>query len=411
MIITSLLDTDLYKFTMMQAVLHQFPGAQVEYKFKCRNPGIDPVSGLAKHALAAHVSEIRDEIRSLCSLHFQDAELTYLHSLRFIKSDFVDFLGLFKLNEKYISVTALPSGEIEIVILGPWLHTILFEIPVLAIVNEVYFRNAQKLPDLMEGRQRLDLKISQLRASGLNELKIADYGTRRRFSKAWQEEVLRVLSSRLGTGQSPGNVTGMTGQLAGTSNVLFAMKLGLTPLGTMAHEYLQACQALGPRLRDSQIYAFESWAKEYRGDLGIALSDVYGMSAFLRDFDLYFCKLFDGARHDSGDPFLWGERMLAHYHHNRVDPRTKTLIFSDALTVPRTIELYQQFKGRCLLAFGIGTNLTNDLGYEPLQNVIKMVRCNGQPVAKLSDSPAKDMCEDEKYLAYLRQVFDITQPG
>ena len=411
MIITSLLDTDLYKFTMMQAVLHQFPGAQVEYKFKCRNPGIDLASGQASRALAPFVSEIRDEIRSLCNLHFQDAELTYLHSLRFIKSDFVDFLGLFRLNEKYIQVTAQPSGEIDIVIRGPWLHTILFEIPVLAIVNEVYFRNTQKLPDLMEGRKRLDTKIGQMREPGLAELKIADYGTRRRFSAAWHEEVLRVLSARLGTGQSPGNVAGVAGQLAGTSNVLFAMKLGLTPLGTMAHEYLQACQALGPRLRDSQIYAFESWAKEYRGDLGIALSDVYGMSAFLRDFDLYFCKLFDGARHDSGNPFQWAERMLDHYHHNRVDPRTKTLIFSDGLTVPRTIELYQQFKGRCQLAFGIGTNLTNDLGYEPLQNVIKMVRCNGQPVAKLSDSPAKDMCDDEKYLAYLRQVFDIAQPA
>ena len=409
MIITSLLDTDLYKFTMMQAVLHQFPGAQVEYKFRCRNPGIDPATGRASRALGAHVNEIRDEIRSLCSLHFQDAELNYLHSLRFIKSDFIDFLGLFKLNEKYITVTARPSGEIDISIRGPWLHTILFEIPVLAIVNEVYFRNTHKLPDLMEGRRRLDVKIGQLRDAGLGELKIADYGTRRRFSQAWHEEVLRVLASRLGTAQSPGNAAGMSGQLAGTSNVLFAMKLGLTPLGTMAHEYLQACQALGPRLRDSQIYAFESWAKEYRGDLGIALSDVYGMSAFLRDFDLYFCKLFDGARHDSGDPFQWAERMLDHYHHNRVDPRTKTLIFSDGLTVPRTIELYQQFKGRCQLAFGIGTNLTNDLGYEPLQNVIKMVRCNGQPVAKLSDAPSKDMCEDEKYLAYLRQVFDISQ--
>ena len=409
MIITSLLDTDLYKFTMMQAVLHQFPGAQVEYKFKCRNPGIDPATGRASRALGAYVNEIRDEIRSLCSLHFQDAELSYLHSLRFIKSDFIDFLGLFKLNEKYINVTARPSGEIDISIRGPWLHTILFEIPVLAIVNEVYFRNTQKMPDLMEGRRRLDVKIGQLRDAGLGELKIADYGTRRRFSQAWHEEVLRVLASRLGTAQSPGNAAGVSGQLAGTSNVLFAMKLGLTPLGTMAHEYLQACQALGPRLRDSQIYAFESWAKEYRGDLGIALSDVYGMSAFLRDFDLYFCKLFDGARHDSGDPFQWAERMLDHYHHNRVDPRTKTLIFSDGLTVPRTIELYQQFKGRCQLAFGIGTNLTNDLGYEPLQNVIKMVRCNGQPVAKLSDAPSKDMCEDEKYLAYLRQVFDISQ--
>jgi nicotinate phosphoribosyltransferase len=410
MIITSLLDTDLYKFTMMQVVLHQFPGAQVEYKFRCRNPGLDPSTGQATRNLAVHVAEIRDEIRSLCQLHFQDAELAYLGSLRFIKSDFVDFLGLFKLNEKYITVTALPSGEIDIAIRGPWLHTILFEIPVLAIVNEVYFRNTQKLPDLMAGRQRLDIKISQLRSEGLSELKIADYGTRRRFSVAWHEEVLRVLSARLGTGQSPGKVSGMAGQLAGTSNVLFAMKLGLTPLGTMAHEYLQACQALGPRLRDSQIYAFESWAKEYRGDLGIALSDVYGMSAFLRDFDLLFCKLFDGARHDSGDPFQWGERMLDHYLKNRVDPRTKTLIFSDALTVPRTIELYLQFKGRCQLAFGIGTNLTNDLGYEPLQIVIKMVRCNGQPVAKLSDTPSKDMCDDEKYLAYLRQVFDIAHP-
>jgi nicotinate phosphoribosyltransferase len=411
MIITSLLDTDLYKFTMMQVVLHQFPGAQVEYKFKCRNPGIDPASSQAARNLAAHVNEIRDEIGALCRLHFQDAELAYLQSMRFIKSDFVDFLGLFKLNEKYIAVTALPSGEIDITIRGPWLHTILFEIPVLAIVNEVYFRNTQKQPDLMEGRQRLDVKIEQLRAEGLSDLKIADYGTRRRFSKAWHEEVLRVLAARLGTGQSPGHAAGVAGQLAGTSNVWFAMRLGLTPLGTMAHEFLQACQALGPRLRDSQIYAFESWAKEYRGDLGIALSDVYGMSAFLRDFDLLFCKLFDGARHDSGDPFLWGERMLEHYVKNRVDPRTKTLIFSDALTVPRTIELYQQFEGRCQLAFGIGTNLTNDLGYEPLQIVIKMVRCNGQPVAKLSDTPSKDMCDDEKYLAYLRQVFDILPPA
>ena len=412
MIITSLLDTDLYKFTMMQVVLHQFPGAQVEYRFKCRNSSLGTVGeaggdGKAGINLAAHVAEIRDEIRALCSLHFQDAELAYLRSMRFIKSDFCDFLGLFKLNEKYITVTPLASGDIDITIQGPWLHTILFEIPVLAIVNEVYFRNRHRLPDFAEGRRRLDLKIGQLRAPGLSDLKIADYGTRRRFSKAWHDEVLRVLSSKLGTTQSPGTMAGVAGQLAGTSNVLWAMKLGLTPLGTMAHEYLQAAQALGPRLRDSQVYGFESWAKEYRGDLGIALSDVYGMSAFLRDFDMYFCKLFDGARHDSGDPFQWGERMLDHYAKNRVDPKTKTLIFSDGLTVPRTIELYQQFRGRCQLAFGIGTNLTNDLGYEPLQIVIKMVRCNGQPVAKLSDTPSKNMCDDEKYLAYLRQVFEI----
>ena len=398
MIITSLIDTDLYKFTMMQVVLHQFPGAQVEYKFKCRNPGIN---------LAPFAQEIRDEIRSLCGLHFSEDELAYLRSMRFIKSDFIDFLGLFRLNEKYITVTPLPSGELDISVQGPWLHTILFEIPVLAIVNEVYFRNLATTTlskaSLAAGRSRLDAKIDLLHAPGLAELKIADYGTRRRYSKSWHQEVLQVLIAKLGTSA--------TGQFAGTSNVLFAKQLGLIPLGTMAHEYLQAAQALGPRLRDSQIFAFESWAKEYRGDLGIALSDVYGMSAFLRDFDMYFCKLFDGARHDSGDPFAWGERLIAHYQKNRVDPKTKVLIFSDGLSVPRTIELYERFRGRCQLAFGIGTNLTNDLGdapdHVPLQIVIKLTRCNGQPVAKLSDTPSKNMCDDEKYLAYLRQVFEI----
>ncbi|MEJ8811307.1 nicotinate phosphoribosyltransferase [Variovorax ureilyticus] len=403
MIIQSLLDTDLYKFTMMQVVLHHFPGARVEYRFKCRNPGVD---------LAPFAGQIREEVRHLCSLQFKDAELGYLRSMRFIKSDFVDFLGLFRLNEKYINIIPLPSGELDIRIRGPWLHTILFEIPVLAIINEVYFRNTQPKPDFAEGRRRLDAKIAQLQQDGLADLKIADYGTRRRFSNEWHEEVLRTLSDKLGAVTSPPpRGLAKLPQFAGTSNVLYAMKLGLIPLGTMAHEYLQACQALGPRLRDSQVYGFEVWAKEYRGDLGIALSDVYGMSAFLRDFDLYFCKLFDGARHDSGDPFQWGERMLAHYVANRVDPQTKTLIFSDSLTVPRTIELYQQFRGRCQLAFGIGTNLTNDLGYEPLQIVIKMIACNDQPVAKLSDTPSKNMCEDERYLAYLRQVFEIEQPA
>jgi nicotinate phosphoribosyltransferase len=390
MIITSLIDTDLYKFTMMQVVLHQFPGAQVAYKFKCRNGGID---------LAQFATEIRAEIKSLCSLQFTEEELAYLRTMRFIKSDFVDFLGLFRLNEKYIHVTEQTTGEIEIKIEGPWLHTILFEIPVLAI-NEVYFKNTQASPNFVLAQQRLSSKLALLKAPDLGNLKIADYGTRRRFSKAWHEEVLRESMQTL------------QAQLAGTSNVFFAKKLGLVPLGTMAHEYLQAAQALGPRLRDSQTFAFESWAHEYRGDLGIALSDVYGFAAFLRDYDMYFCKLFDGTRHDSGDPFAWGEGMIAHYKANRVDPLTKTLVFSDGLTVPRTIELYKQFKGRCQLAFGIGTNLTNDMGdlpeHVPLQIVIKMTECNGQPVAKLSDTPSKNMCEDEKYLAYLRQVFNLS---
>ncbi|WP_439683016.1 nicotinate phosphoribosyltransferase [Cupriavidus oxalaticus] len=388
MIIQSLLDTDLYKFTMMQVVLHQFPQAQVEYRFKCRNAGVD---------LTPYIDEIRAEITHLCQLRFTDDELAYLRGLRFIKSDFVDFLGLFHLNEKYVSVREAPqgNGEIEISIIGPWLHTILFEVPVLAIVNEVYFRRTQPRPDLAGGRRRLEDKLALLQPPELADCVIADYGTRRRFSRDWQEEVLLTMRRELGA------------QLAGTSNVHFARLHNMVPLGTMAHEYLQACQALGPRLRDSQVYALERWAREYRGDLGIALSDTYGFDAFLRDFDLYFCKLFDGVRHDSGDPVVWGERMVAHYAANRVDPCTKTLIFSDSLDVPRVIELFQRFHGRCRLAFGVGTNLTNDLGYTPLQIVIKMVRCNGQPVAKLSDTPEKTMCDDPGYLSYLRQVFSV----
>ncbi|HPZ58896.1 MAG TPA: nicotinate phosphoribosyltransferase, partial [Ottowia sp.] len=266
-IIQSLLDTDLYKFTMMQAVLHQFPGAQVQYKFKCRSPGVQ---------LAPYADQIRDEIRQLCSLGFTEDELAYVRSMRFIKSDFVDFLGLFRLNEKYITITPLDNGEIDIRVRGPWLHTIMFEIPVLAIVSEVYYRNTHPGLDLAEGRRRLDEKLKLVETPALQGIRIADYGTRRRFSRDWQREVVQTLKQRLGA----------TGQLTGTSNVLFAKELDLRPMGTMAHEYLQACQALGPRLRDSQVFGFEKWAQEYRGDLGIALSDVYGMNAFLRDFDM-----------------------------------------------------------------------------------------------------------------------------
>lgn len=390
MIIESLLDTDLYKFTMMQCVLHQFPGAEVSYRFRCRTPGVD---------LSPYADEIRDEVMHLCTLTFKDAELAYLGGLRFIKSDFVDFLSLFHLKDKYIRVTKDPACDfgLSIEITGPWLHTILFEIPILAIVNEVYFRHIAPVPDEAEGMRRLRAKIALLKNEPDNaDLRVSDFGTRRRFSRAWQEKVVRVLIDGLG---SP--------IFSGTSNVDLARRYGLVSIGTMAHEYLQACQALGPRLRDSQVFGFEMWAKEYRGDLGIALSDVYGIEPFLKDFDMYFCKLFDGARHDSGDPFVWGERMIEHYRANKCDPRGKSLVFSDGLTVPRIIELYRRFHRRIGIGFGIGTNLMNDLGPQPLNIVVKMVRANGQPVAKISDNPVKGMCDDPTYLAYLRQVFGM----
>ncbi len=392
MIIPSLLDTDLYKFTMMQVVQHQFAEAQVEYRFKCRNPNVD---------LSPYVAEIEEEIQALCDLRFAPAELDYLRRFRFFKSDFVDLLGLFHLDQRFVTVTRLADSprEIDITIKGPWLHTILFEVPVLAIVSEIYYRNTVKSPDYDEGRRRLAAKIALANHVTGPDFRIADYGTRRRFSRTWHEEVVRTLKRDMPT------------HFVGTSNVKSAMDSGLTPLGTMAHEYLQACQAVGPRLRDSQTFAFNMWAREYRGDLGIALSDVCGMGAFLRDFDLFFCKLFDGVRHDSGDPFEWGEKLIAHYQKMRIDPHTKTMVFSDSLDVPLAIRLFEYFRGRVQTSFGIGTNFTNDLGYEPLQIVIKMTRCNGQPVAKISDEPSKSMDYDPSYVAYLREVFQVPEPA
>ena len=391
MIIESLLDTDLYKFTMMQVVLHHFPGAEVEYRFKCRTPDVD---------LTPYIGQIEREISALCGLGFTRRELDYLRSWRFFKSDFVDLLGLFQLDERFIHIDRIAGSdrEIDITIRGPWLHTILFEVPVLAIVSEVYDRNTHPGADLAEGRRRLAEKVERMNAVADPEFRIADYGTRRRFSQRWHEEVVRTLA------------TGIGPKFVGTSNVNFAMQMGLTPLGTMAHEYLQACQAVGPRLRDSQVFAFNTWAREYRGDLGIALSDVCGMDAFLRDFDLFFCKLFDGVRHDSGDPFEWGDKLIAHYQRMRIDPRSKTMVFSDSLDVPLAIRLFERFRGRMHTAFGIGTNLTNDVGFEPLSIVIKMTRCNGQPVAKISDEPSKNMDYDRSYVTYLREVFQVPEP-
>ncbi|MCW5621433.1 MAG: nicotinate phosphoribosyltransferase [Burkholderiales bacterium] len=391
MIIQSLLDTDLYKFTMMQVVLHHFPGAMVEYRFKCRSSDVD---------LTPMLPRIREEIRHLCSLRFLPEELDYLRSLRFMKGDFIDLLRLFQLDEGFIQVRHVPhvNGGVDIAIRGPWLHTILFEVPVLAIVSESYFDHTQPRPDYDEGLRRLSDKVAAVNAHSDPAFKISDFGTRRRFSRDWQRRLVSILKER------------MQERFVGTSNVMLAREFDLIPLGTMAHEYLQACQAVGPRLRDSQKFAFDTWAKEYRGDLGIALTDICGVDAFLRDFDLFFCKLFDGVRHDSGDPFEWGEKLLAHYEHMRVDARNKSFVFSDSLNIPLCVQLYERFHTRCRPAFGIGTDLTNDLGYRALQVVIKMTRCNGQPVAKISDTPEKTMDYDPSYMAYLRQVFEVSEP-
>jgi nicotinate phosphoribosyltransferase len=392
-VIKSLLETDLYKFTMWQTMLHRNPDTQAVYEFVCRNTPAYPLAEL--------VDDVNRELDNLCELKFQDDETAYLGSLRFIKSDFVDYLSIFRFQRKFIRAW-VDGAKLRIRAEGPQVHVMGFEIYVLAIVNELYFRRFASPEVLEEGRKRLAAKIELLKNyqddSG-TVFEFSDFGIRRRYSGDWQDEVVATL------------VREVPQHFKATSNVYLAKKYGLIAVGTMAHEYLQTYQALGGQLRHFQKAALEDWVQEYRGDLGSALTDVVGMDAFLADFDLYFAKLFDSLRHDSGDPIEWGEKAIAHYQKLRIEPMTKRLIFSDGLTMEKALALYEHFRGRIQTGFGIGTSLTNDMGIPALNIVMKVIEVNGQPVAKLSDSPGKTLCTDETFLAYLRQVFHITPPA
>ncbi|MES2264529.1 MAG: nicotinate phosphoribosyltransferase [Pseudomonadota bacterium] len=394
-VVRSLLENDLYKFTMWQALLHSHPGAQTEYAFHCRNTPAYPLAELR--------ADVERELDHLCTLTFADDELDYLRGLRYIKSDFVDFLTVFRFQRKFIRV-GTDGDELTIIASGPQVHVMAFEIYVLYIVNELYFRRLEqdRVAVLEEGRRRLAAKIGQLCAFGdeapcRHPFEFFDFGLRRRYAGAWHEEVVATLAREVPR------------YFKGTSNVWLAKRYGLVPIGTMAHEYLQSYQSFGVRLRDFQKAALEGWVQEFRGDLGIALTDVVGMDAFLTDFDLYFAKLFDGLRHDSGDPYVWGEKALEHYARLRLDANTKRLVFSDGLDLQAAFALYRHFADRTMTGFGIGTNLSNDVGLTPLNIVMKLMSCNGQPVAKLSDSAGKTLCKDETFLAYLRQVFQHPQ--
>lgn len=393
-VIRSLLETDLYKFTMLQTMLHRMSDNTAIYRFVCRSKTAIPLGLLAK--------DVSRELDHLCTLRFDEEELQFLAGLRYLKRDFIEFLRIFHLQRNRIRVWADENQELHIEAEGPQLHVMLFEIYVLAIVSELYNRkvHAGNQAALAEqGWAKLQENIALVKAYDAKQpglFQLSDFGVRRRLSGAWHETVVQELKRQI-----PKN-------FVATSNVYLAMKYGLTPVGTMAHEYLQSFQAMGNvQLARSQAAALEAWVQEYRGDLGIALTDVIGMDAFLADFDLYFAKLFDGLRHDSGDPVVWGEKAIAHYKKLRIDPGSKRLVFSDGLTFQKALDLCGHFKGRIQTAFGIGTKLTCDVGVPALNIVMKVVKVNGEPVAKISDSPGKTLCDDTVFLAYLRKVFNV----
>ena len=387
-IINSLLDTDLYKFNMNQVMFHKHTDLSGEYYFKCRNKGVKFTK--------EQFEEIDEQINHLCKLTFKKNELDYLRSIRFIKNDYVEFLRLWHPIRDYVTLS-YDKGELGIKVSGPLFSVMQFEIYILEIVNEVYFRMHPSFSydELLAGaKERLEEKIKKFN-NYTYDFKFAEFGCRRRLSREWEDEVVRRLATE-------------TKNMVGTSNVYLAMKYNLTPIGTYAHEFVQMYQGIDSiPLAYTNHYAMQDWYDEYKGDNGTALTDTITTDLFLLDFDRANCNNYTGVRHDSGDPYEWGEKIIAHYQKYGIDPKTKMLLFSDSLNFDKAQQLYNAFRNRTKVSFGIGTFVSNDTQAEALNIVVKLQTVNGKPVAKLSDVPGKTMCRDDNYIRALRNSIEF----
>ena len=386
-IVISLLDTDLYKFNMNQVIFHKHTNLSGQYYFKCRNEGVVFTQEM--------VDEIRQQIDHLCSLRFNNEELDYMRSIRFIKNDYVEFLRLWHPMRDYVKVDLNPDGELSVVVDGPLFSAMQFEIYLLEIINEVYFRFRYDYNMLVDSaKERLDEKIKAIN-DGKYTFNFAEFGCRRRLSRVWEGEVIRRFATE-------------TNKCVGTSNVFYAKRFNLTPIGTYAHEFVQMYQGIPSiPLAFTNHFAMQDWYDEYKGDNGTALSDTITTDLFLLDFDRSMANNYTGVRHDSGDPYAWGEKIIAHYKKYGVDPKTKLLLFSDSLNFDKTQELQDYFVNKTKVSFGIGTFCSNDTCVDPLNIVIKLQYVNGRPVAKLSDNPEKAMSQDMEYLKYLKGAVDF----
>lgn len=392
--IRSMLDNDQYKFMMQQAALKLgYANVPVEYKFKCRTPDVD--------ILPAQM-HLNEGINEIYNLRMKSEDLDYLETMRYITPEYLSFLKNFRFEPQYVSADFKFANDLkvpEIRIKGPFFYTTLFEVPLLATISESWSR-------INEGSEEIALELlttSMAKAWTDNgvfpeDFYWADFGTRRRRTYEWHDKTVKLQKEKF-----PNN-------FVGTSNVHLARKHKVKAIGTQAHEWYQLHQQLDYRLANSQKAALENWVKVYRGDLGIALADIINTDAFLRDFDdTYFCKLFDGVREDSEkDPINFGHRIANFYISKNINPRSKTIVFSNSLTFEKAYKIWGELHNIIPISFGIGTHLTNNWGVPALNIVIKMVNCNGQPVAKISNSPGKGMCESPEFESYLKTVFQVT---
>ena len=399
-IITSLLETDLYKFSMGQAIYHQYPSYKTHWTFKCRNKGIKFSPEM--------VEEIKEQIKHFCSLSFTEEELDYLSKIEWLHSDYIDHLRLWKARYEDFEISTDSECGFYLEAKGTWLNTSMYEIPVLAIINEVYFRMSYDYDKLFEQyKRKLEEKTGWLISGKYNLGNFSEFGLRRRLSAQAQELAVETLIKH--------NSEYKESRCVGTSNVYLAKKFNVTPVGTMAHEFIM-CVGQGDPMYNpafSNKLAMEAWTKEYGVLNGTYLTDTIGEETAHLDMGYTFSICFSGVRHDSGDPYKWGEDWIKHYEtfynkykDERVNPKNKTLLFSDSLDFKRASDLYAHFKDRIKVAFGIGTYIANDTDVEPLNIVMKVSSCNGRPVAKLSNDDGKTMCKDDEYVEYLHKTIE-----
>lgn len=369
-IITSVLDNDFYKLTMQNAVIKLFPYAHVSYKLINRGRHLFP-PGFA--------DALKTEVEKMSELKLSDEEKKYLaEKCSYLDPSYLDFLSGFRYAPSEVHITQ-KGNELDVKIEGLWYRSILWEVPLMALISELYYRFQQK-------KRFSDDKVVQIVKDKITHykkmgIKIAEFGTRRRHSYAVHQLVVKALKEY------------GAGCFTGTSNVALSRLAGVKPIGTHAHEWFMF-HAARYGFKMSNSVALENWVNVYRGDLGIALSDTYTSKVFFDSFDKKFSKLFDGVRHDSGDPVDFAGQTIAHYQSLNIDPLTKTIIFSDALNPEKVDRIAHFCKGKIGMSFGIGTNFTNDVGLQPLNIVIKLSAAlpEGKEwirVVKLSDEPGK----------------------
>lgn len=384
--VKSLLDNDLYKFSLQNFILEKFPDAHAEYRFVNRGK-------------QRFNQNFVDDLNSVIQNRFPNLATTedqikwFRNKCPYLKIWYFDYLKNYRFDPKEVQISLTEDNNLQVVIKGPWHRTVLWEVPLMAAISELYFQQVE--PEFINWTMRGQYEKALEKVLFLEKLgaKYAEFGTRRRRSFDAQNIFINVAKQYKET-------------FVGTSNVHFASYYDLTPIGTFPHELVMGCAVLGS-MNHANRYAMNAWSQVFEGNLGIALADTFTTDAFLKDFDLPLAKLFDGTRQDSGVPITYATKLIDHYKKLKIDPMTKTIVFSDNLNLKTIEEIHNFCKGKIKCSFGVGTFFSSDFeGSPPLNIVIKLWSINGEPCVKLSDVQGKENGEIE-YVDLYKKIYGL----